>query len=106
MNFWATFSICLVGYLVYAGHLNNELQEIKSILVVMYESMEKHFSNVLDEIDSLKTDTFMMLSNLQNNTIRTWDAVVKNGKKISNLDEKINVLLTKNGVVNNVLNVQ
>lgn len=34
-----------------------------------------------------------------------WDVVVKNGKKIFNFDEKINVLLIKNGVVNNVLNV-
>ena len=106
MNFWATFSLCLVGYLVYSGHLNNELQEIKAILVIMYESVERGTTKVIDEIESLKMDTFTMLTNLQNNTIRTWDAVVKNGKKITNLDEKINILLAKYGVVNNPLNVQ
>ncbi|USC25965.1 gp16 [Palpita vitrealis nucleopolyhedrovirus] len=98
MNFWATFSICLMCYLMYAGHLNNELQEIKSILIIVYESMEKHFSNVFVEIEFLKVNTLAMLDNLQNTTLQTWDAVIKNGKKISNLDEKINVLLTKNGV--------
>lgn len=95
MNFWAAFSVCLVGYLVYSGHLNGELLEIKSILIVAYEAAEKRYYSVIDEIESIKTDTFMMLSNLQNNTIRTWDAVVKNGKKISNLDDRINELLSK-----------
>ncbi|UZE89709.1 GP16 [Parapoynx stagnalis nucleopolyhedrovirus] len=101
MNFWALFSIVLIGYVMYSGHLNDELQEIKSILIVIYETVEKRFTEVIGEIDSLKTDTLKMLNNLQNNTIRTWDAVVKNGKKITNLDDKINALLVKNGVVNN-----
>ncbi|AJD09191.1 hypothetical protein [Condylorrhiza vestigialis mutiple nucleopolyhedrovirus] len=98
MNFWATLSVCLVGYMVYSGHLNGELQEVKSILIVAYETAEKHYNGVIDEIESLKTDTFMMLSNLQNNTIRTWDAVAKNGKKIANLDEKINGLLSRHAM--------
>ncbi|AUR45056.1 Gp16 protein [Spilosoma obliqua nucleopolyhedrosis virus] len=95
MNFWAAFSVCLVGYLVYSGHLNGELQEVKSILIVAYESAEKHYSGVIDEIETLKTNTLMMLSNLHNNTVRTWDAVAKNNKKIANLDEKVNGLLSK-----------
>jgi hypothetical protein len=106
MNFWAVFSIALLGYVLYSGYLNDELQEIKSILIVMYETVEKRFVQVIDEIDSLKTDILVILSNLQNNTLRTWDVVVKNGKKITNLDDKINALLAKNGVVNNALNVQ
>ncbi|AAC59127.1 gp16 [Orgyia pseudotsugata multiple nucleopolyhedrovirus] len=98
MNFWAAFSACLVGYLVYSGRLNGELQEIKSILIIAYEAADKRYRGVIDEIESLKTDTFMMLSNLQNNTIRTWDAVAKNGKKIANLDERVNGLLAKHAV--------
>nr|UIX56154.1 GP16 [Hyphantria cunea nucleopolyhedrovirus]UIX56300.1 GP16 [Hyphantria cunea nucleopolyhedrovirus] len=95
MNFWAAFSVCLVGYLIYSGHLNGELQEVKSILVVAYESAEKHYSGVINEIEALKTNTLTMLSNLHNNTVRTWDAVAKNNKKIANLDEKVNGLLSK-----------
>ncbi|AGR57064.1 GP16 [Choristoneura rosaceana nucleopolyhedrovirus] len=93
MNFWAAFSACLVAYLMYSGHLNGELQEIKSILIVAYEAAEKRYNGVIDEIESLKADTFKMLSNLQNNTMRTWDLVARNNKKIANLDEKINGLL-------------
>ncbi|QDL57020.1 GP16 [Dione juno nucleopolyhedrovirus] len=88
MNFWAAFSACLVGYLLYSGHLDGELQEIKSVLVVAYHG-------VIDEIESLKTDTFLMLANLHNSTLRIWEAVSKNNKKIANLDEKINGLLSK-----------
>ncbi|AAK85679.1 GP16 [Epiphyas postvittana nucleopolyhedrovirus] len=95
MNFWATFSVCLVGYLVYSGHLNSELQEVKSILIVAFEAAEKQYNGMVEEVESLKTDTFVMLSSLQNNTIRTWDAIARNGKKISNLDEKINGLLAR-----------
>ncbi|ANF29672.1 gp16 [Catopsilia pomona nucleopolyhedrovirus] len=104
MNVWATFSIVLIGYLVYFGHLNNELQEIKSILMLVYNAIDENFANVLQEIVHLKTDTLTMLDNLQNTTVRTWNVVVENGKKITSLDEKINVLLVKNGVdYNNVL---
>jgi hypothetical protein len=99
MNFWAIACVCIVGYMVYSGHLHSELQQIKSILVIVYENMERGTTRIIDEIDSLKTDTFIMLTNLQNNTIRTWDAVVKNGKKITNLDDKINMLLIKNGMI-------
>ncbi|AAB51372.1 gp16 [Choristoneura fumiferana multiple nucleopolyhedrovirus] len=95
MNFWAAFSACLVGYLVYSGHLNGELQEVKSILIVAYEAAERRYNGVINEIESLKTDTFIMLSNLQNNTMRTWDVVAKNNKKIANLDERIDGLLLK-----------
>lgn len=95
MNIWAAFSVCLVGYLVYSGHLNGELQEVKSILIVAYEATERRYNGIISEIESLKADTFIMLSNLQNNTMRTWDVVAKNNKKIANLDERIDGLLLK-----------
>jgi hypothetical protein len=106
MNYWAVFSIVLFGYLVYSNRLNNEMNDIKSILVVVYETVEKKFVEIINEINLLKSDMFMMLNYLQNNTLRTWDAITKNNIKITNLDDKVNALLAKSGVVNNVLNVQ
>ncbi|ABF50268.1 gp16 [Antheraea pernyi nucleopolyhedrovirus] len=95
MNFWAAFSACLVGYLVYSGRLNNELQEVKSILILAYEAAEGRYNGAINEMELLKADTFVMLSNLQNITMRTWDVIAKNNKKIANLDEKIDGLLLK-----------
>ncbi|AVA31122.1 gp16 [Oxyplax ochracea nucleopolyhedrovirus] len=99
MNFWAGFSLTLIIYLAYSGHLKRELNEIKSILIVTFERTEKRFEKSVSEIYEFKTDVLKSISELRNNTIKMWKDISNNGKSIANLDEKINVLLSQNDVI-------
>ncbi|AOT85494.1 gp16 [Cyclophragma undans nucleopolyhedrovirus] len=94
MNFWAVFSVTLVVYLMYFGYFSNEMQQIKSISIVTYESLESKLESIIDKIDPAIT----MFANLHNGTVKIWDAILNNGKKIDNLDEKVNMLFSNNKI--------
>nr|AFS51900.1 DekiORF22 [Dendrolimus kikuchii nucleopolyhedrovirus] len=94
MNFWAIFSVTLVVCLVHFGYFNNELQQIKSISIITYESLESKLEALIDKIDP----AFAMFVNLHNSTVKIWDAILNNGKKIDNLDERVNILFANNKI--------
>ncbi|AYN44968.1 gp16 [Alphabaculovirus alterspexiguae] len=95
MNYSAVALILLTTYLWYANSLQNEFQVIKKFLIIIYETMESKFDQIINLLNEYHENVLTGLDKIQNMTKHSIDLILINSNKIDVINNKIDSLVNK-----------